>query len=109
MCAESAQITASQRSVMACNEMTLAPVPLKTKHTSACVAEVPAQNFGSRSRVGVGAVAADVTAIGDLERGQHLGVHAGVVVAGKPAGRRVVAAGHARRCSWRQPDPFTVD
>ena len=49
MCALAAQITDSQRLVIDCRLMTLAPVPLKTGKTSACSPKWPRKTSCSRA------------------------------------------------------------
>ncbi len=49
MCADSAQITASQRSVIACSATTFAPVPLKTGYADASLPKCSRKTSWSRS------------------------------------------------------------
>ena len=88
----SVQITASKLRVSASSAATLAPEPLKTGKPRAsgpkCVAEELLDALGP----GVAAVGAGVAVVGGGDRGEDVGVGAGVVVGGEvPHRRRSVA------------------
>ena len=85
---------------------TFAPVPLKTGNTSACSPNCSRTTSLQARGVDVLAVGDLVAAVGGGDGGEHLGVHAGVVVAREAAVVRCRGVGsraHSLRCADVRP------
>ena len=94
MWAVSAQTTAPHRGRTDWSDSTLAPVPLNTGNTVAGLAEVLGDHLVEPGGVDVLAVRGLVATVGLGDRGEHLGVHARVVVGGEVAAVGIVQSGH---------------
>ena len=94
MCAVDAAITAPQRGSIDCSADDVGAGAVEHRERLDALAEVLREDLLQARGVDVLAVGDLVAVVGGGDRGEHLGVDAGVVVGGEAAEVRVVEGGH---------------